>query len=218
MHPALIDQWPLFALRITAPRLELRYLTDELIADLGDVAASGIHDPATMPFLMPWTDVEPPALQRNSLQWYWRARAELTVDDWHLPFAVIVDGAVVGAISVMARHFAVLRSFETGSWLGRDAQGRGLGKEMRRAALHLGFHGLGADVATTGAFSDNAPSLGVTRSLGYEPEGTRQVVRRGQGATIEGFRLTRAAWQQRVAGDDIEIVGLDGCFDLLGLS
>jgi hypothetical protein len=39
----------------------------------------------------------------------------------------------------------MLREFESGSWLGREHQGRGLGKEMREATLHLGFEGLGAD-------------------------------------------------------------------------
>ncbi len=39
----------------------------------------------------------------------------------------------------------------TGSWLGRAHQGRGLGKEMRQAALHIIFAGLGAQQAVTRA-------------------------------------------------------------------
>ena len=38
---------------------------------------------------------------------------------------------------------------------------------MRLAALTLGFDGLGAEIATTGLWHDNAASLGVTQSLGY---------------------------------------------------
>ncbi len=46
---------------------------------------------------------------------------------------------------------ATLRTFDTGSWVGRRFQGRGTGTEMRAAALHLMFAGLGAREATTSA-------------------------------------------------------------------
>lgn len=215
MHAALATHWPLFGLRVTTPRIELRSLTDELAAELADVAALGIHDPSYMPFALPWTDVAPPDQQRNTLQWYWRSRAELTADHWHVPFAALRDGAVIGSISVMADNFATLRSFETGSWLGREWQGHGFGKEMRRAALHLGFAGLGAEVATTGAFVDNHASLGVTRSLGYSQVGTRRQVRRGAPVTMVGFELSRQAWQLH-AGDDIDLFGVEACLAMLG--
>lgn len=68
--------WPLFDLRVSTPRLTLRYVTDELGGQLADLAAAGIHDPATMPFSEPWTDAPPPLLQRNAMQYYWRCRAE----------------------------------------------------------------------------------------------------------------------------------------------
>ena len=60
---------------------------------------------------------------------------------------------------------------DTGSWLGRRFQGRGLGKEMRAAVLGFAFDGLGAEVAETSAFLDNLPSNGVSRALGYEENG-----------------------------------------------
>ena len=215
MHPALSVHWPLFDLRINTPRIELRYVDDELAAALAELAAKGIHDPSTMPFSVPWTDVDPPRQQRNTLQWYWRSRAELTPSNWHLPLAVIHDSMVVGTTSVMAHDFSILRAFETGSWLGLEFQGIGIGKEMRRAALHLGFAGLGAEFAHTGAFTDNAASLGVTRSLGYAPEGSRRAVRRGQAADILGFRMDRDTWQRTLAGADITISGVDACLGLL---
>jgi RimJ/RimL family protein N-acetyltransferase len=216
MHPALSTHWPLFDLRITTPRIELRYVDDELAVELAELAAKGIHDSSVMPFSVPWTDVDPPQQQRNTLQWYWRSRAELTPSSWHLPFAVIHDSQVVGTTSVMARDYTILRAFETGSWLGLRFQGIGLGKEMRRAALHLGFAGLGAEFAHTGAFTDNAASLGVTRSLGYLPEGSRRTVRRGQAAEIAGFRMDRNTWQATLASADITLSGVAACLDLLG--
>ncbi|EQD45135.1 GCN5-related N-acetyltransferase, partial [mine drainage metagenome] len=70
--------------------------------------------------------------------------------------------------------------FSTGSWLGREHQGRGFGKEMRAAILHLGFATLGAEEALTSAFSDNPASIRVTRGLGYEENGTWRAARRGR--------------------------------------
>ena len=42
--------WPFAALRVTTPRLELRYPDDDDLVALAHLAAEGIHDPASMPF------------------------------------------------------------------------------------------------------------------------------------------------------------------------
>ena len=151
IHPI----WPLFDLRVTTPRVELRHIDDELATELALLAAKGIHDPATMPFGMPWSDIPSPQLEQNALQFYWRCRAEMCPKDWSLNFATIVDGKVVGTTGLLAKEFPTIRQFETGSWLGREHQGKGIGKEMRVASLQLGFLGFGAEHATTGAWHDN---------------------------------------------------------------
>lgn len=209
--------WPLFDLEVRTPRLTLRYIDDELAIELASLAARGIHDPSWTPFLHPWTDVPSPDMERNAFRFWWGRRAATRVDDWSIECAALVAGRVVGASGVMAEQFGVLRCVETGSWLGREFQGRGLGREMREASLHLGFAGLGAEFATTGAFSDNGPSLGVTRSLGYEYVGTRRVVRRGSPADLIGYRMDRSHWQT-IRRDDIELVGIDGVRNFLGIA
>src|SRR5262245_28092449 len=98
----LSAHWPLFGLRVTTPRLELQYPDDAICNALVDVAARGIHDPATMPFSIPWTDESPPMLQRHSLQYLWRERSEWTPDRWRLPMAVVLDGEVVGVQALQA--------------------------------------------------------------------------------------------------------------------
>src|SRR5688572_1100784 len=163
--------WPLFDLSIKTPRIELRYPDDELACRLVDVSRRGIHDPATMPFGVAWTDAESPDFERNSLKHYWKNRAEHTPDGWRLPFAVLVDGAPVGVQGVHADNFAKTREAGTGSWLGMEFQGQGFGKEMRAAVLHFAFAGLDAQRCVSGAWHDNAPSLGVSRSLGYVENG-----------------------------------------------
>ena len=208
--------WPLFDLEVRTPRITRCYIDDELAVELASLASSGIHDPAFMPFGHPWTDVEPPQLQRNTLQYYWRTRATLAGDEWDLAFAVVVDGTVAGSSSLMAGDFPLTKTFRTGSWLGERFQRRGLGKELRAATLHLGFEGFGAEVAETEAFEDNAASLGVTRSLGYSPNGVRRHRRRDAVGTLLGFRMTVEHWRT-IRRDDIELVGVDAVLALLGL-
>jgi RimJ/RimL family protein N-acetyltransferase len=88
---------------------------------------------------------------------------------------------------------------------------------MRAATLHLGFAGFGARRATTSAFADNAPSLGVTRRLGYAPNGTSIGIRREAAGEQQHFVLTREAWAAR-RRDDIELVGVEGARDQLGIA
>lgn len=206
--------WPLFDLRVRTPRLELRLVDDELAVELAAVVAAGVHDPATMPFTVPWTDLEPPRLQRNSLQHWWRSRAEWTPEKWSLPLAVVRDGVVVGVQDVNGERFATLRAVNTGSWLGRAHQGKGIGKEMRAAVLHLAFDGLGAVMAYSGAYEDNAPSRAVSRALGYEENGDVIAIRRDKPDRIVNLKLPREKWQRR---DDITIEHLEPCLELFGI-
>jgi RimJ/RimL family protein N-acetyltransferase len=213
---ALVDHWPFFGLRVRTPRLELRYPDDELCAAIVEVAAGGIHNADAMPFLNPWTRAPADELPRESMRFFWRTRAELTADDWHLALAVLVDGEPVGVPGLVAQDIGVRRGVETGSWLGQAHQGRGVGTEMRRAVLHLAFAGLGAHFAETQAFDDNPASLGVTNKLGYEPNGDLVHVREGAAATLLRFTMTRRSWEEHLAADDVTIDGLDACLPLLG--
>jgi len=209
--------WPLFDLRVTTPRLELVAIDDEVAVELAQLAAQGIHDPGFMPFAFEWTDVASPQLERNTLQYYWRTRAAITPTEWTVDMAVRADGRIVGTTGMITRSFSTLRTFETGSWLGREFQGRGLGKEMRVAMLHLGFVGFEGLTATTAAFDDNGPSLGVTRSLGYRENGSSTKVRRGAAATSLHFSMAREHFDAHLRRNDIELHGVEQCLPVLGL-
>ena len=210
-----MHHWPLFDLRITTPRLELRYVDDDIAAALMDIAATdGVHAPDFMPFTIPWTRLEPPLLQQQGMQHYWRMRAETSPDGWHVAMAVFDDGTLVGVQDLNAKQFAVTRTITTGSWLGRSHQGKGIGKEMRAAVLHLGFDGLGAEVAETSAFADNPSSIGVTRALGYTENGWYLDAREGVQARHLRFLMTRDDWERR-RRDDITVEGLEACLPQL---
>jgi RimJ/RimL family protein N-acetyltransferase len=211
-HP----HWPLFDVEVRTPRLTLRYADDVALTELATLAAKGIHDPERMPFAVPWTDVDPPELERQAFRFWWGCRAETSPARWSLNLVALVDATVVGTTSLIASEFAVTRAFETGSWLGREYQGQGLGKEMRYATLQLGFDGFGAEQATTGAFTDNPASLGVTRSLGYEPNGRLRHERRGELAESLRFRMSREHWDT-IRRDDITLHGVEAAAEMLGL-
>lgn len=210
--------WPLFELRVRTPSLELRAPRDQDIAEIAERSVSeGIHDPAFMPFTIEWTDVPPPQRQRETLQYHWGLRANWRPDDWTLNMVVLEHGRIVGVQSVGANDFTRLRTATTGSYLFLPEQNRGIGTEMRAAILHLLFAGLGAEYALTSAFDDNASSIGVTRKLGYESDGTQRVLSRGEPRALLRFRLSRDRWLAS-RRDDIAIEGLDPCVEMFGIT
>lgn len=197
------------------PRLTLRYVTDDLAEELAHLAAAGIHDPATQPFSEPWTDVPTPQLERNTVQYFWKCRAQTTVEHWDVCLAVIVGGAPAGVCTVHGDDFPSRREAITGSWLGRPFQRRGLGLETRHAALHLIFAGFRAQRAVTSAWHDNGASLGVTRALPYAETGTRTELRRGKPDTMVEFVMTSEQWKT-VERTDIELTGIAAVREHLG--
>lgn len=213
MHP----YWPLFDLAVTTPRLTLRYVDDELAVRLAALAAEGVHPPEEMPFSIPWTRAEPGQLEPQSLQYYWQTRGATSPETWELLLAVCEGEDVLGVQGVSATSFGVTGTVATGSWLGRAYQGRGVGKEMRAAVLHLAFAGLGAQLATTSAFADNTASLKVTRALGYRPNGWEISDREGRPVRHLRFVMERADWE-RQRREDISVLGLERCLPLLGVS
>jgi RimJ/RimL family protein N-acetyltransferase len=206
--------WPLFDLSIRTPRVVLRYPDDDLVCRTIELSTKGIHDPATMPFGFPWTDAKSPEFERGSFLHYMRGRAEHTVDKWDMPFVVTVDGEPVGVQGIGSHNFAKTRQVGTGSWLGQAFQGQGIGKEMRAAVVHFAFAGLDAQRCLSSAWHDNASSLGVSRSLGYVENGVEFALRRDVVDKQINLLLTREEWEP-TRRDDIEIVGLDGCRDML---
>ena len=210
-HPT----WPVFDLRISTGDVELRLPSDDEISALCELAREGVHDPATMPFLVPWTDKPSPRFERECVQYHWLQRATWTPERWSLDLACFVDGEIVGTQGLFANGFPVLRQVGTGSWVGRRFQGRGIGRHMRTAILHFAFDGLGAQAAHSGAIAGNTRSLGVSRALGYVENGTKVVAPRGEPTTEQLLVLTRERWACTPHAQ-VTITGLDACRDLFG--
>lgn len=218
-HPEttpLADMWPVAGLRAREGNLELRFIDDDTLRELADLAVRGVHAADHMPFLVPWTQGSPEQVRRGFLSYHWGARANLSPDAWDLELAVVVDGRVVGIQSLFAKGFPVTRSVETGSWLGRELHGRGIGTRMRRVAVHLAFAGLGADELVSEAFVDNPSSGRVSEKVGYADNGRHLTSRGGEQVESCRFRLTRDAW---LAGErpEVDLDGIDAVRRQLGI-
>jgi RimJ/RimL family protein N-acetyltransferase len=211
----MASPWPLFDLRVRTPRLVLRSPTDADVFALLDVARAGVHDPAEMPFAVPWTDLAHPEFERSFLQFYWGCRSGWSPEAWQLPLAVVLDDRPIGIQDVAAKNFPTLRTVETGSWLGRAFQRQGIGTEMRAAVLALAFDGLGAEVATSGVIEGNVASRRVSETLGYEPNGEAFVAPRGTPVVEHRYRLLRERWDRDRY--PVLIEGLDECRPMFGL-
>lgn len=187
---SIAEVLPALGLRIAAGPLELRGITDDDLVTLGTLAVGGIHEPDRMPFYYPWTAVEPSELPLKFAQYHWNIRATWSPGKWELNLAVWLDGALLGVQGVGTEHFLVTRTGETGSWLGLEHQGKGIGTAMRQVMCAFLFDHLDFEEITSGAFTDNPASLAVSRKVGYRENGVRRLKRReGELATNLGLVL-----------------------------
>lgn len=210
--------WPLFGLVLRAGDLELRPVREA--------------DAVALALLLP-VDVElDPAAPRAGLgdgragraavavQEVWRSWADWTPERWVLPFAVRRAGELVGMQVLEGTDFPRLRTVDSASWLVPAFRGRGIGRRMREAVLALAFGELRAEYAITSAWADNAASLGVSRSLGYLPNGVHRHLRPGVAGGVGDMvhlRLARRDWRAPGFGA-VRVVGAAPCRPLFGLS
>ena len=211
--------YPLLDVRVSTPRLELRGATDELLDQLADAVRAGkTHaDPAPYDDPMSFYETDPDLRVATWLRAIWRGRGRVEPDAWRLYFVVMVDGRPVGEQTLTGVSFPALGTVTTFSWLSVDQRGRGLGREMRAAVLHLAFEGLRAKEASSDAFVDNQGSNAISQRLGYEHNGFDWATRRGEPALLNRWRLTRDNWERR-RRDNIQLHNIEACHALLPLS
>src|SRR5699024_8029657 len=105
-HPTTRERlsalWPPALLHVQAGDLELRYLDDDLLLDLAELAGRGVHDPEAMPFEFPWTRGTPEQVARSVLVYQWRTRAAITPERWTLELAVLHRAEPVGIQAIEA--------------------------------------------------------------------------------------------------------------------
>ena len=215
--------FPVLGLRVSAGPVELHGMDDDTLAELAELAFQGVHAPDAMPFLMPWTLAPADQFFRGFVQYHWGTRSTFAPAKWSLELAVRFEGELVGTQGVGTENFLVTRTGETGSWLGRAHQGRGIGTLMRQTICALLFDHLGFEEVTSAAFVDNVASNAVSRKVGYRANGFLRKPRpRPATAPEPGQEL---AMEQRyvlvpqdlVRGPELRVEGVAAVRRLIGL-
>lgn len=181
--------WPITDLSVRTQSLVLRLPTLIELDRLSDVAAGGVfpdNAPHGVPFS--WHVADPSARARAVLQHAAACIGRWAPEHWTLSFVVFNGDEPIGVQDLTGEDFALRREIRTGSWLGLPYQGRGYGTEMRAGALALARE-LGGVYATSEAHTENIASSAVSEKLGYQEDGVRTCVRRGQSAVVRRFRL-----------------------------
>jgi RimJ/RimL family protein N-acetyltransferase len=207
--------WPLVDLRLRTGDLELRPMTDADLASVADAVPDDLELDPSLPRFTVGDDHVRRGIAAH--QFHWRSLGGWRPEAWRLNFVVHSGGELLGAQELEGNDFPTLRTVDTSSWLVQSARGRGVGKRMRLAVLGLAFGPLSARAAITSAWHDNAASLGVSRSLGYQPNGVALEARDDGADEMVHLRLTRADWEARGGGADVEIGGFEPCRPYFGL-
>jgi RimJ/RimL family protein N-acetyltransferase len=214
---ATSSSYPPLNVQVNTPGLSLLGATDELLGRLVPTVRKGVATAAPWPFDDPMSLYKDgPEREWAWLRGVWAGRGQVSDSFWRLYFVVVADGEPVGMQDLIGVNFSAFGTVSTFSWLSPEARGRGWGREMRQAVLHLAFEGLGARQADSEAFVDNHASNRVSEAVGYVPNGVTWATRRGEAAEINRWRLTRERWL-RGRRDDIELVGVTDCLPVLGI-
>ncbi len=210
-------EWPFFDLRIACGEVLLRGTTDD---DLEPLLAALPDDLETDPGSERFAELGDEADRRRILvAEIWRHRGTWSPASWCLDLAVEVDGRVVGVQALEGDDFPRLRTVDSFSWLAADVRGRGLATAMRTGVLTLAFEHLRADLAVSSARTDNAPSLAVSRRLGYADNGLSRTNTPTGVTDLQHVRLTREAWHAGETGRaPARVRGIEACLPWFGLS
>jgi NAD(P)H-dependent FMN reductase/RimJ/RimL family protein N-acetyltransferase len=207
--------WPLADLRVTSASLLLRPMAEADLTTVADLLPDDVDlDPAATRYAA-FDDRTNRGVVFH--QAYWQCYGTWRPESWKLNFVVLADGEIVGWQQLEGEDFLRLRTVDSASFLVPEVRGRGYGKQMRAAVLALAFGPLDAQAAITSAWHDNHASLGVSRALGYQPNGEDFQARDGSADVMAHLRMARADWLASGLGGDVRIDGFDACRPLFGL-
>lgn len=210
--------FPPFGLRLRCGPLELRCVREDDIQEISELIAGGIYDAEDfLPFLRRWAEDPPELIPANTMRFYWGTFAAFQPEAWHLVLAVREHGRIVGVQDLVTKNFPITRSIDTGSWLGRPHQGRGLGTLMRQAVCAFGFDELGAVQMASGYLDENHRSAGVSRKVGYTFNGRVRMVHPDGGQVRVEEKVLLLPQNFNRAPHPLEVAGADAFRSFIGL-
>jgi RimJ/RimL family protein N-acetyltransferase len=205
---------PLFGLRLRCRDVALRSVREEDLPHLADILPDD-YELNPRAELLSGLDVAENR-RRTLCQDYWRALGTSSPTAWCLNFAVEYGGDMVGVQTLEANDFPTVRTVDSASWLVWRVRGRGIGVAMRMAVLGLAFDHLHARAAITSARTDNGPSLGVSRRIGYVDNGVSLNASHQGAILLSHLRLTEEAWSASGLGREVTVEGLAPCLPWFG--
>ncbi|MGY5765174.1 GNAT family N-acetyltransferase [Brachybacterium sp. DNPG3] len=200
----LVALFPHLGLSIAAGDLTLRPFREEDLPEYVELLRRPIFEDEDADHVFPWYATDPESRLRGALQFQWRQRAELSRERWSLPLAIRAHGELIGSQDIVGAQFSDRRTVSSGSWLTRDAHGRGYGTLMRQAILVLAFDHLGARRAESAAVLGNERSFRVSAACGYVADGTEVVVEGGRTLTHQRFLCTPETFRRPEAEIRVE--------------
>ena len=211
--------WPLFDLEVRTPR------TDAPVPRrrTGNAAhrrriGGGVHVARLHAVLGALDRPGPPEFERQALAFYWRNRAA-TPESWN----ILVRGHRRRRGGRFDESGCRRRSRSSGgSRPDRGSVSRitdaGRARSSGSATLHLGFLAFDASVAGTGAYTDNAPSLGVTGRSATNTTASSTTFAAGTRRDRALSDDVEGTSSPNVRRDDIEIAGDGAARELLGIT
>jgi RimJ/RimL family protein N-acetyltransferase len=195
------DEWPCGAVTLGVPSrgLVLRPASDVDAVAMGRI----VHDllPDHERHFTPGLSSRLGATSEETAESFRARTAEnregMAADHWSVPFAVVVDGRVVGMQSVLADDFPEARSVRSGSFLDTSVRGQGIGTVVRALVVEFCVTLLGAREMLTGHMTANHASRRVSERLGYAPIATEPQQFAGTVYTKHLLRLSADDWRTR---------------------
>ncbi len=163
MKPILVD----LPVPILTPRLLIRPV---LAGDGKEINAAVIESLEELKPFMPWAQKAPSveeseeSVRKSTAQWILREDLRLSLYDRE-------SGAYIGGSGLHRMNWDV-PSFEIGYWIRTSRSGQGYVTEATNAVARYAFEQLGARRVEIRIVSHNKKSIGISRKLGFEFEGT----------------------------------------------
>jgi L-phenylalanine/L-methionine N-acetyltransferase len=109
----------------------------------------------------------------------------------HYRLVAVVEGRVVGMLSLTRHEGRRAHSGEIGLFVHDDFTRRGIGRKLTQACIDLAENWLGLSRLELGVYTDNAPAIALYESCGFEHEGIARGYALRDGVMVDMCKMAR---------------------------